>query len=98
MSKRRATFVFLIRNDEVLLVRHTESSNNPADTYGIPGGRIEPGEEPRSAAVREVFEETGLSIEPSSLIKLGIRSKDIEKKRRMENRTGVLYLLQEFQG
>ncbi len=98
MSERRAAFVFLIRNDEVLFVRHTESSNNPADTYGIPGGRIEPGEEPRSAAVREVFEETGLSIEPSSLVELGIHSKDIETKRGMENWTGILYLCKEFQG
>jgi len=45
-----------------------------------------------------VFQETGLSIEPSSLVELGTRSKDIETKRGMENWTGVLYLCKEFQG
>jgi len=29
LSERRAAFVFLIRNDEVLFVRHAESSNIP---------------------------------------------------------------------
>lgn len=31
--------------------------------WGIPGGLIEPGEEPADTAIREVYEETGLHIE-----------------------------------
>jgi 8-oxo-dGTP pyrophosphatase MutT (NUDIX family) len=31
------------------------------------GGQIEPGEEPADAAVREVFEETGVQVEPIRL-------------------------------
>jgi mutator protein MutT len=98
MEQKRAAFVFLVRNNEVVFVRHTESSNNPADTYGIPGGRIEAGEEPRDAAVREVFEETGLTVQPSNLIELGTHSKDIETSRGMETWTGTLYLCREFHG
>lgn len=31
--------------------------------WGLPGGRIEPGESVKEAAVREVYEETGLTVE-----------------------------------
>ncbi len=55
IEQRRAAFVFLLRKEEVLLVRHTKSSKNPSNTYSIPGGRIETGEDPKDAAAREVF-------------------------------------------
>ncbi|KAG1932519.1 diphosphoinositol polyphosphate phosphohydrolase NUDT4B isoform X2 [Pimephales promelas] len=44
------------REDEVLLV---SSSRNP-DQWIVPGGGMEPEEEPCGAAVREVFEEAGV--------------------------------------
>jgi 8-oxo-dGTP pyrophosphatase MutT (NUDIX family) len=36
--------------------------------WGLPGGRIEPGESVKEAAVREVKEETGLNIEITRLL------------------------------
>jgi len=44
-------------NDEgrLLLARHVEG-----DRWTTPGGQIEPGESPRDAAIRELYEETGL--------------------------------------
>lgn len=44
-------------NDRVLLVWHSEGN-----VWLKPGGAIEPAEVPSDVAVREVFEETGLTI------------------------------------
>ena len=35
--------------------------------YELPAGLVEPGEEPGRAAIRELFEETGLTLEPLQL-------------------------------
>lgn len=47
----------------VLAVRRRESP----DVLCMPGGKVERGESARSAAVRELREETGLAIRPKSL-------------------------------
>jgi ADP-ribose pyrophosphatase YjhB (NUDIX family) len=39
-----------------------------AGLWSIPGGRIEPGETDAEALVREMLEETGLTIEPGRLL------------------------------
>ncbi|HSK23490.1 MAG TPA: NUDIX domain-containing protein [Egicoccus sp.] len=43
----------------LLLVRHADGTHR----WGLPGGAVEPGEHPADAAVREVEEETGLTVE-----------------------------------
>lgn len=47
----------------VLLARHAEG-----DVWLLPGGAIEPSEVPADAAVREMFEETGLLVRLTSLV------------------------------
>ena len=54
-TRNRATAV-VFRDGKVLLVN---SGRRPE--FMMPGGLIEPGESPESAAVRELFEETGLT-------------------------------------
>lgn len=47
----------------ILLVRLADTG-----TWVIPGGAIDPNENPADAAVRECWEETGLFVEPTRLI------------------------------
>jgi 8-oxo-dGTP diphosphatase len=39
-----------------------------AGLWSLPGGRVEPGESDEEALVREMLEETGLSVEPGPLV------------------------------
>jgi ADP-ribose pyrophosphatase YjhB (NUDIX family) len=48
----------------ILLVRRSDGDN----LWGFPGGGMEPGERLAEAVVREVREETGLEVEPTTLI------------------------------
>jgi mutator protein MutT len=50
----------------LLLVRRGHAPS--ADLWSVPGGRIEPGESPAEAAVREVREETGLEVAVDRLL------------------------------
>ena len=49
--------------DRVLLVRRHED-----EMWGTPGGSIDPFETPADAAVREMWEETGLYVEPIRIV------------------------------
>lgn len=55
------TSVVVVRNDsdELLLVRQDYGHR----FFGLPGGKVESGEEPEAAAVRELYEETGLTAD-----------------------------------
>ncbi len=49
--------------DEILLQRRSDNGR-----WGLPGGAIDPGEEPADAVVREVLEETGLRVVPVRVV------------------------------
>src|SRR6476469_2851423 len=51
------------QRDHVLLVRHVDS-----EFWTTPGGMVEPYETPADAAVREMWEETGLLVEPTAIL------------------------------
>lgn len=55
--------------DEVLLGRK-KTGLGLGNLVG-PGGKLEPGESPTDAAVREVFEEVGISVNPRALSLIG---------------------------
>jgi len=59
------TLCFLFRGDRLLLQRRAEASDRFAGLWNAVGGHVEPGEDVRRAALREIREETGL--EPASL-------------------------------
>lgn len=64
--------VIVIRNSEVLLVRHNYGSAN--GKYLNPGGYLKDNELPEEAAVREVLEETGVRVAPVGMIALRCQS------------------------
>ncbi|MEE2647907.1 MAG: NUDIX domain-containing protein, partial [Candidatus Thermoplasmatota archaeon] len=47
----------VVRNGQILLVQ--EASGPHQGKWGFPKGRVDPGESPEAAALRELFEESG---------------------------------------
>lgn len=64
----------VIRDNTVLLARHTYGSGK--GLYIVPGGYVEYGEMPQDAVKREVFEETGITVEPKNIIGIRFNEKD----------------------
>jgi 8-oxo-dGTP diphosphatase len=59
----RTAGVLLIDRNGALLMQHRDGhARISPNQWGIPGGRIEPGETPIVAAHRELLEETGLVV------------------------------------
>ncbi len=66
----------IIKNGKVAMI-HSEMY----DYYKFPGGGIESGEEPIEAMIREVKEESGLTVIPESIRELGnVHRRSITKK------------------
>jgi len=57
MDLRLAAYAVCIDNDRVLLACHVPPSGE--FNWTLPGGRVEPGEDPFDGVIREVAEETG---------------------------------------
>lgn len=67
--------VVLNEKGEVLLLDHVL---RPASGWGIPGGFMEPMEQPQEAVKREILEETGLEIENIEMIWIRTLNRHLE--------------------
>lgn len=81
MDTRVAAYAVIVEGDRVLLA-HWNDARRPAWT--MPGGGLEPGEDPADAAVREVAEETGFHVELDGI--LGVDSHVIAARDRLHGR------------
>lgn len=57
-----ATLCFIIHGEQTLLLRKSEGFRG-GGKWNAPGGKVLPGEDARECAIREVSEETGLTVE-----------------------------------
>ena len=58
-----ASGIVINDNQEILLQLRQD-----LNIWGLPGGAMEPGEEPAEAVIREVYEETGVQVHPERII------------------------------
>lgn len=58
---RKAVRCYLIKEDKVVATKYKEG-NKKSGYYEIPGGKIEEGEIPEQTAIREMKEETGVTV------------------------------------
>lgn len=59
----------ILRNEkgQFLLLKRSENSHTNPGKWDLPGGKLGPGETLEDAVVREVWEETGISIVPGEI-------------------------------
>lgn len=80
MDLRVAAYAVILDEERGLLLAHWREGRRAAWT--LPGGGLEPGEDPEDAVRREVLEETGYVAEVEEL--LGIHSRVIPLRQRLQ--------------
>ncbi len=75
--------------NDVLLCRISAQIPEHAGKWTLPGGGIEFGETPEDAVVREVKEETGLAIQPTTIA--GVDSLHLEREDHAFHAIRILY-------
>lgn len=88
MDIRVAAYGVITEGDRILLAHWNEGGKSG---WTLPGGGIDPGEDPADAVIREIAEETGYLAEGGEL--LGIDSKVIPAEHRFVPDAGPLHAL-----
>lgn len=71
--------ILLFHGDKLLILQRAGEYGASTSQWCIPGGHVDPGESFLEAAVRELFEETGIEIPEDLLIEAGVaKGKDYE--------------------
>ena len=70
MTARQTSCGVIVTDEERVLLGHATRSPR----WDIPKGVVEPGETLPAAAIRELLEETGLTVAPEELTELGVHA------------------------
>ena len=84
MPEIAAVGAIAVRDGTLLLIRRGHAPSR--GRWSLPGGRVEPGETPQQALVREMAEETGLTVEVGELVGEVVRP----------GPNGITYRIQDF--
>ena len=78
MTMKTVAAALIVRDNKILICQRTRHQTMPLK-WEFPGGKIEPGEKPEQALVRELEEELGLTFPDSVLDKPSLTMADVEK-------------------
>ena len=90
------TVVF--QDNKVLLVRNNAGSQHVEGTYGLPAGRVDPGETNEIAAARELREETGLIAKEMTELPAHYQAELLQKTGEKVLMSWVVFLCQKYSG
>lgn len=86
--------VALINSEGQVLVQKRAAKRSMAGLWEFPGGKVEPGERPEDALVRELNEELGIAVHPDALEPLSFASAPLGEKHLLL----LLYLCRKWSG
>lgn len=75
-GKVRFADVLLYRGNKLLILQRAGDEGEHTDKWCIPGGHVEVDEDFRTAAARELYEETGIDLSADSLIETAVYTTD----------------------
>lgn len=67
-DSRVGAYALIIRDEQLLLTQWNPRHPGFEGAWTLPGGGMEPGEQPAETMVREVFEETGFRVDSDGLV------------------------------
>ena len=84
----------LVDAEGQVLVQQRPEGKVMAGLWEFPGGKVEPGETPENALVRELFEELGISVRPQDLHPACFASEPLGERHLLL----MLYVCRDWQG
>lgn len=89
----------LLREDGHVLMQQRPFGAAHGGLWEFPGGKVDPGESPENAAVRELHEELGLILSPNDLTGVGFSSNGIQAQGNGDRPVVILlYASREWRG
>ena len=81
-DSRVGAYALIIRDEHILLTHWNPRHPGFEGAWTLPGGGMEPGEQPEQTMIREVFEETGFHVQSDGL--MGVHSYWMTPEQRLD--------------